>query len=238
MINPDGVSRGHYRTDSRGVNLNRVYISPDSSLHPSVYAIRQLILYYHCNNDRLCTNESLLHKDLLSYHKDSDSKGSLSYSKEDPLSGNKRLLHVPNLSGSLSSPNCCCSEFTDHKLFHSDSLPNCSSYKPHPLSSVTMVTSGMGVALYVDLHAHATKRGCFMYGNYFKEPSDQSECMTLPKLISLNSAHFDFEHCLFSERNMYAIDKRSGVSKEGSGRVALYKATGLLYWLVKLAVIN
>ncbi len=49
------------------------------------------------------------------------------------------------------------------------------------------------------------------------------------KLISLNSQHFDFEGCNFTVKNMYYKDKREGLSKEGSGRVALYKATGLIH---------
>ncbi len=47
MLNPDGVQRGHYRTDSRGINLNRMYIDPQWTLHPSVFCVRSLIMYYH-----------------------------------------------------------------------------------------------------------------------------------------------------------------------------------------------
>lgn len=87
-----------------------------------------------------------------------------------------------------------------------------------------------GLALYVDLHAHATKRGVFMYGNYFSSVAEAAETMLLPKLLSLNSPHLDFEHCVFSERNMYVADRRDGLSKEGSGRVAVHKATGIIPW--------
>ncbi len=47
MLNPDGVVNGHYRTDTRGINLNRVYGSPSFDLHPPIYAARKLILYAH-----------------------------------------------------------------------------------------------------------------------------------------------------------------------------------------------
>ena len=47
MLNPDGVARGHYRTDQKGVNLNRVYLNPDFDSHPPIYGARALVLFYH-----------------------------------------------------------------------------------------------------------------------------------------------------------------------------------------------
>lgn len=46
MINPDGVARGHFRTDGYGRNLNRYYKDPTLAEQPSVFAIVQLINYF------------------------------------------------------------------------------------------------------------------------------------------------------------------------------------------------
>ena len=50
MINPDGVIRGHFRTDGFGRNLNRYYGDPHPIEQPSVFAICQLINYFQ--NDK------------------------------------------------------------------------------------------------------------------------------------------------------------------------------------------
>ncbi|XP_049869689.1 cytosolic carboxypeptidase-like protein 5 isoform X2 [Pectinophora gossypiella] len=85
-----------------------------------------------------------------------------------------------------------------------------------------------GLYLYIDLHGHASKKGIFMYGNHFDELESCVECMLLPRIMSLNNLHFHFSSCNFTERNMYLKDRRDGMSREGSGRVAVYKATGLV----------
>ena len=45
------------------------------------------------------------------------------------------------------------------------------------------------------------------------------ETQLFPKLISLNTQHFDFDSCNFSEKQMAAIDRFEYRSKEGSARV-------------------
>ena len=86
-----------------------------------------------------------------------------------------------------------------------------------------------GIAFYVDLHAHASKRGCFIYGNHFENEDTHMENLLFPKLVALNTAHFDFGGCNFTERNMYLKDKREGLSKAGAGRVAIMKAIGITH---------
>lgn len=43
FLNPDGVYNGLYRSDTRGHNLNRVYLTPNAETQPSIYASRKLI---------------------------------------------------------------------------------------------------------------------------------------------------------------------------------------------------
>eukprot|EP01041_Mallomonas_annulata_P007547 gene7547-15463_t len=81
------------------------------------------------------------------------------------------------------------------------------------------------LALYLDLHAHASKRGCFIYGNVMDDINDQIQNQLFCKLIALNSPHFDYEGCLFSREHMVRIDPgemETGLTAEGSGRVASY----------------
>jgi len=136
-LNPDGVFHGHYRTDTRGANLNRCYENPTLEHHPTIRAAKALVTHY-------------------------------------------------------------------------------------------AETSTLDV--YIDLHAHANKRGCFLFGNNINNTTQQIENVLLAKLASLNSPYFDFNGCDFSERNMHARDRNEPTaSKDGCGRVALYHATNITH---------
>lgn len=52
FLNPDGVANGLYRSDTLGHNLNRVYLQPRVDRHPSIYAVRKLIRFYHYGCDK------------------------------------------------------------------------------------------------------------------------------------------------------------------------------------------
>uniref|UniRef100_A0A8C3T0M5 Cytosolic carboxypeptidase-like protein 5 n=1 Tax=Chelydra serpentina TaxID=8475 RepID=A0A8C3T0M5_CHESE len=232
MLNPDGVVRGHYRTDARGVNLNRQYLSPDAELHPAVYGAKAVLLYHHVHS-RGPPGASPLTSGSLSTKSSNHSIRNCPLAPEAPLSELEKANNLRNhpstqltLSQDPQPLEAPAAELgnKDQAVWILPSEPtgeHCEREAERPQES--------GLAYYVDLHGHASKRGCFMYGNSFSEEHAQVENMLFPKLISLNSAHFDFMGCNFSEKNMYARDKRDGQSKEGSGRVAIYKASGIVH---------
>uniref|UniRef100_A0A8D2JB73 tubulin-glutamate carboxypeptidase n=1 Tax=Varanus komodoensis TaxID=61221 RepID=A0A8D2JB73_VARKO len=211
MLNPDGVVRGHYRTDSRGVNLNRQYLSPDAELHPAVFGAKAVLLYHHVHS-RVQPGPCL-----------------------SELENANNLHNSPGDAGPPSHQKLESSEAPRSKdqnvwiLSKEPPAPENDVGSPLPPAPEAIPPQQSGLAYYVDLHGHASKRGCFMYGNSISDENQQVENMLFPKLISLNSAHFDFAGCNFSEKNMYAKDKRDGQSKEGSGRVAIYKASGIIH---------
>ena len=307
MLNPDGVKRGHYRTDPQGVNLNRVYLDPNPLLHPSIFAAKNIILYHHkrgdlhqnsgvnevckCNNNEAheianlqYSSESLIKDGILDMisipaelkpgspdsesvkmelqsvtsnaalekddiNNNSDNRDSLMLSENmnsltpegkvllsSAIDAQKENLTVNQLSN--ESTSSMSSEYhSDHrsndiplkqvllkKVQKNDSPKCCSNCLPK-----TTPESSSGVAYYVDLHGHASKRGCFVYANFLDNEDSYVSSILFPKLISLNSANFDFSACNFTEKNMYSKDKRDGMTKEGSGRVAIYKATGIVH---------
>ncbi|XP_076440086.1 cytosolic carboxypeptidase-like protein 5 isoform X2 [Babylonia areolata] len=402
MLNPDGVMRGHYRTDQRGMNLNRMYLDPSPVLHPSIYASKSLLVYHHVENhvhkddgghvdihvqfpheegegeDKL-TGRKVKLKEVGGTRGQSSSEGDsttrthdtgascLSQTLSLPSDGSETPTATPNSlfpskpkesakgavmtvtvkhNGQSQSPwlgTGNSSQFKPSELSRecvkveplnladldaSDSSvsDNGQGVQPAPASQLHGTSSSSsvfslpdnkndptysgdlqpvdsdlrlklselnmsedlqpnsamtdvcldsdqetterlgnegsededepasmeglsgtcaphlcdpklkeilphesGIAFYVDLHGHASKRGCFIYGNNFDNEDVQVENMLYPKLISMNSAHFDFTGCNFTERNMYLKDKRDGLSKEGSGRVAIYKAIGIIH---------
>ncbi|GFY72449.1 hypothetical protein TNIN_273681 [Trichonephila inaurata madagascariensis] len=333
MLNPDGVRNGHYRADTQGLNLNRIYMVANFLHHPSIYAARCLLLHYHVlyagiidtsqssmkSNLRKSKNTSQSNQSLNQMGKGSSSK-KLSKDVENQIKKKtyvrKHSLHtcetitknlnflssVPaalpmvakstslvsgtssskgtegpllkpfqfNASSFINQPNNCLpmegikdarnspdlchecklSDFPSKKITLESDL-SCNCIEPSDADDSSsfdcearlgeedarkllkeiphMKQEESGIAYYFDLHGHASKRGCFIYGNYFPDTETMVDCMFLPKLMSINCPYFDFSACNFSAENMFSGSNSNVQSKEGSGRVSLNALTGVIH---------
>ncbi|CAK9111017.1 unnamed protein product [Durusdinium trenchii] len=92
---------------------------------------------------------------------------------------------------------------------------------------------------YLDLHGHASKRGCFLYANRMAGPG-QGWNSGFARLCQMNSPHFELEQCEFGDEVDKEIEGREGEvlrsasskptgldsgnrGKRGSGRVAIHR---------------
>ncbi|CAH1114197.1 unnamed protein product [Psylliodes chrysocephalus] len=231
FLNPDGVSRGHYRTDSKGVNLNRVYLNPSITEHPSVYAARSLIRYYHFGCEKVdfipmcdaCKGTSANSIDSSDSDYDDGEKDGIRKKVSRISLGEKDDEQPPWCTKWHNFCRNCGSQ-----LNHSKSREEIEFEKVVTGAHGDLNANESGLYLYIDLHGHASKKGVFMYGNHFDDIDRNVECMLLPKLMSLNNHNFHFHACNFTERNMYLKDKRDGMSRAGSGRVAVLSLTGII----------
>ena len=78
--------------------------------------------------------------------------------------------------------------------------------------------------MYIDLHGHATKRGCFVFGNTMGNPKAAVEQILFPKLMSLNCVNFDIRECGFNDEVNNKKDKK-GDSRSASGRATIFRET-------------
>ncbi|KAJ7373892.1 Cytosolic carboxypeptidase-like protein 5 [Desmophyllum pertusum] len=263
MLNPDGVKRGHYRTDPRDKAVERTVNlessleaviksgvldvrsipaelkpgSPDSEsvkMELQSVASNSMLEKDDCNNNSntdtlsenlntLALEDKVLPPDVQTDSSSVDAQKEISIKNQ--LSNESASSMSSDCPSEKQSNTATLKQLQFKKVLNSKKdSPKCSS-----CLSKTAPESNSGVAYYVDLHGHASKRGCFVYANYLENEDNYVSSILFPKLVSLNSANFDFAACNFTEKNMYSKDKRDGMSKEGSGRVAIYKATGIVH---------
>jgi len=84
------------------------------------------------------------------------------------------------------------------------------------------------IRYYLDLHSHVQSKGVFLFGNSLDYLFQVENCL-FPKVMEANIETLQLESCNFNEKSMKSREKGDMFSKEGTGRVDLYKCSGLIH---------
>ncbi|GAB5368409.1 hypothetical protein AAMO2058_001316900 [Amorphochlora amoebiformis] len=275
MVNPDGVARGHYRTDTLAQNLNRYFRDPSLSSQPAVYSISKLIQILanpppssitptKSNRGKKAkgrSRKSNLTDKLPRINKsasverppsrfpriDTNIPGSMRsnrISKDDIEIKPRRkqsIAHLPSRLGLgkregklLNRARSDADRDYEHCALkgkkwkvRNDMPRNWMQWRSYGWrEEIVKGSTGGGCRLwgYCDLHAHASKRSLFMYGNHFAHDRRKREIVKLfGRVMELNCSYFSYASSNFSPENMQNMDKHDGLSKDGSGRVAVQR---------------
>lgn len=181
-----------FRTDSRGVNLNRQYLNPSPELHPSIYAAKALLLYHHTHTHSHTHSNSTPHTQLTPLNNKSSKQH-----QPPPLTPLEASLNQRNAEKDGSPAQAQVTMVMETTWPSPETRKGDQNSSPVSSETVTPSTEDVaapqveesvppqegGVAYYVDLHGHASKRGCFMYGNNLPDESQQVKPIILPLLV-------------------------------------------------------
>jgi cytosolic carboxypeptidase protein 5 len=82
--------------------------------------------------------------------------------------------------------------------------------------------------MLIDLHAHANKKGCFVFGEAFSDIDKHAEQLLFPKVLSMNCANFDSKECSYSPCDRQDKEDNGDMSN-GSARSSIESMTKLTY---------